>query len=108
VDEKVCGVLFDLARSLRRDSWITAEVASRGAYVRGYLMSEGSPLVSLLDLARLSIDLKGFQYGSPVSTGLTLSEDEEDLEPDMMDEDEKVQECPASGSSCDGGGGPVG
>ena len=108
VDEKVCGVLFALARSLGRDSWITAEVASRGAYVRGYLMSEGSPLVSLLDLALLSIDLKGFQYGSPVSTGLTLSEDEEDLEPSMMEEDEKVVECPTSGSSCDGGGGPVG
>jgi hypothetical protein len=108
VDEKVCGILFNLARSLRRNSWLTAEVASRGVYARGYLMSEGSPLVSLLDLARLSGDLKGYQRGSPVSTGLTLSEEEEDLEPDMMDEDEEVQECPASGSSCDGGGGPVG
>ena len=71
-----------------------------------------SPLVSLLDLDRFSNDLRGYQRGSPVSTGLTLSEEEEGLEPDVLDEDGEVPECPTTGSSCESpgveGGGPVG
>ena len=112
MDGQVWKNLIALFSSREPNDWMTAEVASYGSYVRAFLMPQGSPLVSLLDLDCFSNYLRGVQSTSHVSTGLTLSEEEEDTEPDMQDEGGEVPECPTArlghGSPGAAWGGPVG
>ena len=88
--------LFALFLSREPDDWVTAEASTHGRYVRAFLLPQGLLLASLLELGVFAAYLRGVLPALPVTTSLTLSEEEEGREPGMQDKEEEVPGHPVA------------